>query len=171
MKTTTLLRTSAAVLLLWALAESASASDMDYDPSADFGDYSTYFLEEQVRGPAAGRLSSLDAQRIRSAVREAMTSEGFGVAGPRQADLSVRIHVGSEVDVVAVRVRPRRRGRGGRVRAVRDRDTVLTVELLDGGRTVWQAWEDFDFKADPQKRTAQIDKIVRGLFKKYPPTP
>lgn len=169
MKTTTMLRTCAAALLLWAFASSTSASDMDYDRSADFDDYSTYSLEEQVRGPAAGRLSSLDAQRIRSAVRDALKSEGFGVAGPRQADLSVRIHVGSEVDVVAVRVRPRRRG--GRVRAVRDRDTVLTVELLDGGRTVWQAWEDFDFKADPQKRTAQIDKIVRGLFKKYPPTP
>lgn len=169
MKTLIMTRHHAIALLLLAFAVPAVASEMDYDPSADFGGYSTYFLEEQVRGAAAERLSALDAQRIRSAVRDAMKAEGFEAAGPRQADLSVRIRIGSEVDVVAVRTRPRRRG--GRVRAVRDRDTVLTVELIDGGRTVWQAWEDFDFKADPEKRTAQIDKIVLGLFKKYPPAP
>lgn len=160
----------ATALVFCALLQPVAASEVDFDAQANFSDYETFFLEDQVRGPAVGRLSTLDTQRMRSTVRNAMQSEGLLAAAPRQADLTVRIRMGSEVDVIAVRrVRPRRTG--GRVRAVRDRDTVLSVELIDGGRTVWQAWEDFDLKADPQKRTAQIDKIVRRLFEEYPPRP
>ncbi len=161
------------------LAAAASAAEHDWDAEADFTAYHSFAWAEERgarparRGGAAPPAwSSIGETDVQRAVETELVAKGLErKAAPREADLVVVFHVGTEVERVGTwyRTGPRlhRWRRGVRTYT----ENVLTIDLVDRARRelVWRGWEDATIKDDPEARKAQIEKLVRKILKAYPP--
>ena len=156
------------------------------DPSADFGQYRTWGFYQPIAMEQSG-YSSWISERIRADVQREMEARGYRYAA-NGADLLVNFQ-GVVEDKTAVWSVPRSdvqwfysyRRRSyvavpvwyDETQVSRYREGTLTVDLVDGkrNRMVWTGAASAPVagkKAAPEKRLADIDRAVAGIFAKYP---
>lgn len=169
----------AAWLVALTLLLSACATNVatDYDSQAPFASYSDYAYEPGQ----SERVLSLDDARVRNAVDQAMTQEGYEKVDPDEADLWVRFYFESKTKYesrgftygLGLFNSPFGVGLSTRPEARPVEQQQLFVELVDTdtNRVVWQgvAREYLTENMGPQLRSDTIQDLVRNMFERYPP--
>lgn len=157
----------------------------DHDPTVDFASYRTWGFYQPIAMEQSG-YSSWISERVRADVQREMDARGYRYAA-EGADLLVNFQ-GVVEDKTAVWSMPRSdvqwfysyRRRGyvavpvwyDETQVSSYREGTLTVDLVDGrrNRLVWtgSASAPVGGKATPEKRMAEIDQAIAGIFAKYP---
>lgn len=164
-------------IFLIALAGCASNVSTDYDSQAPFATYDTYAFE-----PGQSReVQSLDASRVRSAVAEAMQSEGYEQVAPEQADLWVRFRFEEQTRYessgfgygLGLFNSPFGFGLSTRPEARPVMLEQLVVELVEpeSNQVVWKglSHDYLSEKMQPAQRTELIGELITRMFERYPP--
>lgn len=170
-----------AVLLVLAIAVSGCAryAVTDYDGGAAFSDYSSYRMEARKEG----EIQSLDATRIERAVRRELSDRGLDETdeGP---SLVVRYAIEDEKRLessgpnvgLGFGFGRSPMGFGVAHSPVRTREIQegkLVVQLVESGsqRVVWQGTgqRNLTESMSPDTRSSLIDRVVKEMFKDYPP--
>lgn len=162
-------------LLTLALTGCASPVLVDYQHGTSFAGYSSYAFAGSD-GPR-----SLDAQRIRSAVKPRMKARGLELVEPDQADLLLHYRIketrrvetrgfafgfGYGHDNVGLGL-----GTGPDVYEVREGRLILELEDRATGQVVWRAESRRDLNPDltGEKRRERIEELVGEMLEKFPP--
>jgi hypothetical protein len=164
-------------IMFVALATSLSASisraqnvNTDADPSAPFSTYKTYAWTTGTPS-----FESLGEQRIRAAVDAQMSAKGFRLATDSTPDVYIATHVLThrEPQVIANGFGPW--GFGGGFGSI-DVNTLiqgtLVVDMYDANtkKMVWRGVATDTVSDKPSKNTANINKALAKMFRRYPPS-
>jgi len=170
----------AALVIITQLALLAGCSSIsvnhDYDREADFASYKTY---DWIPRPASatGVNSSLNRERIRSAVENELQAKGLRQSSA-DPDLLLAFHVGVEnrIEVTdwGYTYPGRYYGWGGRDIDVQQyREGTLVVDLINSSskQLVWRgsAQGTLHDNPTPEKREKNINNAVGKIFYNYPP--
>ena len=176
MKLQSKIATSVGLMLLLACVTFAQHVKIDYDHSANFGQYKTYTWEKvQTKDP-------LLVDRIKSAVNSALTAKGWA-----------EVPSGGDVEVFAIETTQnqqtldtfyngfgggRRWGFGG---GFGDATTTvetykvgtLVVDLFDAKtqKVIWRGSSSDTLSDKAEKNTKNLDKSVNKMFQHFPPAP
>ncbi len=149
---------------------------VDFDKTVNFSKYKTYAWLKGTPAP-----NELAQKRIQQAIEQKLTAKGLTKAdGP--PDLYVVTHASSRKeqyinidDFGYGGFHGRRGGRSGpgtiTVNVYDIPIGTLVVDILDGGskELVWHAIAEETLSDNPQKNAKRIDKVVKKMFKKFPP--
>lgn len=165
-----------AVAMLFSSCSSMSFG-YDYDRNSDFASYKTYQIsEDSYELP----VDELNLDRIIRAVEAEMQTEGFTKSDNPDVyiDLQVKAHEEIQANATSSGVYGGRYYYGGGFTTTDITYTkyvvgTLFVNMVDAKteKIVWQgrATKTIDENVSPEKREANINYAVRGIFTKYPP--
>jgi len=154
----------------------------DYDQQINFSDLKTF---DWMQVPEKAGISSFVVQRVKDAVNEQLKAKGFTLSSSKP-DFLIAEHLGKEDKVqttdwgynygAATRYR---RGYGG----VYGESTVSTYEYMEGSlildfvnpeskKLIWRgsAKTEVQNMRTPEKSEKVINKIVKAILKKFPPS-
>ena len=145
---------------------------VDYDSGTDFSKYRSFGWLKGTSAP-----SDLIQKRIEHAVKSELTVKGMSSA-TGDPDLYVVTHasVGKQVRIDADTWGYRGRWRGGWGTTTVNVSEVpvgtLVVDLVDAGskELVWRGMASQTLASNPEKSEKRIQKVVKKLFKKFPPS-
>jgi Domain of unknown function (DUF4136) len=164
----------------------------DFDPSADFGAYHTYYWAGGRDVSGGGSLeNTLVDKRIKNIVGEQLSAKGLReVSEDAKPDLAVLYWIGAK-DKVSVQTVPSSTmpsrvawsrydpywgGRWGRTYdevVVRNyTEGTLIVDLIDAAKMqlAWRAYLVQTVDKDPQKTAARAEANAAAAFAQFPPT-
>jgi hypothetical protein len=161
------------VLAIFALVSVAHAGvKVDYDTQVDFTEFGSFGWMKGTPAP-----NELVQKRIESAVESELAARGLSPAAD-DADLLVVTHasVSKQLRIDADTWGYRGRWRGGwgttTVNVSEIPVGTLVVDLVDAGSNelVWRGIASETIASNPEKSEKRINKVVRKLFKKFPPS-
>jgi len=164
----------------------------DFDPSADFSRYHTYYWAGGKDISGGGSLeNSLVDKRIKDVIGAQLSAKGLSeVAEDAAPDLAILYWIGAR-DKTSVQTKPSSAisarpvwsrydpywsGRWGRTYdevVVRDyTEGTLIVDLIDANtkQLAWRAYLVQTVDKDPQKTTERLEANAMAAFAQYPPT-
>jgi hypothetical protein len=165
------------MMLLFGVKLSAQQVKIDYDRSANFGQYKTYSWEHVKTKDA------LDVDRIKTAVNAALATKGW-----------TQVDSGGDVSIVAMEITRkqqtlntfydgfgggwgwRRFGGGGFGEATTTTDTykvgTVVVDLFDTKtkQLIWRGSSSDTLSNNSDKNIKNLDKGVEKMFKNFPPS-
>lgn len=154
----------------------AAEHGMKYDRKADFSSYETYDWIEQKKRPEGSPLAvggAIDT-KIRNAIDKQLAAQGFRPSIDDKADFLVSFD-GAMEQVTDIEANRRQIASGvawvvaGDINSYRKGTLIIAVSDAETGKSVWSAWTRNKIK-DPQNPDKQIDKAVKKLLSKFPPT-
>jgi hypothetical protein len=153
-----------------AIATTATASiKRDYDPETDFLAYKTWSFGDGTEAP-----NDLVQGRIEKAIETQLAAKGL-TRDDNSPDLRVVTHakVGSQTVISGSSFGYGWRGGYGSTMTTVDQVPIgtLVVDLVDAqdNELVWRSSGDSLLSSTPEKSQKKINKIVKKMFKKYPP--
>jgi hypothetical protein len=164
----------------------------DFDPSADFSRYHTYYWAGGKDISGGGSLeNSLVDKRIKDIIGAQLSAKGLSeVAEDAKPDLAILYWIGAR-DKTSVQIIPSStistrpvwgrydpywNGRWGRTYdevVVRDyTEGTLIVDLIDANtkQLAWRAYLVQSVDRDPQKTAERVEANAKAAFAQYPPT-
>lgn len=153
-----------------------SSVAIDHQVGTDFARFQTWAYSDP-----GGEAESLDAQRIKQAVRKYIGITGLEKASEQEADLLVR---GRVVDTSRLESSGLSFGFGTRhdhvgfgmvtappVREVEEGKVVVEMVTRERNQVIWRAEgrRHLSPGMSPESRTELVNKLVREMFEKYPP--
>lgn len=156
----------------------------DFDPQADFSNYSTFsWISDAPLIRPAGQddiyVSPLDLQRIRSAIRSELTAKGYQYLDDnRNVDFVVSFTVGSrdKIDVDSYPMPYRGSWRwpyyGDTLRVHSYTEGILAIDIFDGElrRPVWHGLARKRISgSNPEKTGRLIQNEIAGILSEFPP--
>jgi hypothetical protein len=151
----------------------AQSVKTDYDPSANFSAYKTYYWVTTDPTP-----NDLMNRRIITAVDQSLMANGWSPAPPSLADVAVSVHVATKERYTLQTFYdgwPPGWGFYGwgtaTTQVIPFVEGTMVVDLFDAKtkRLVWRGIATDTISSDPQKNAMKIEKAVEKMFKKFPP--
>lgn len=150
----------------------------DYERTTDFSKYKTY----QYYGDMETGLSELDTKRFLDAIDLKMKEKGFAIS--ENPDFLIDIKSNEYKEVQRNNVGVGLGGGGGHMGGgvsigipigQSNVNRQITIDFVDekGNGLFWQAVSEsvFSPNATPEKREAQLQKVVEKVLAQYPPKP
>jgi hypothetical protein len=162
------------LFILGALVGGCSGIDVshDYDPDQDFTALKSWAWDpgDERRVEEVSRVSSLNHQRIRTAIQSELNRKQYRTADPKAADFLVRYRaaVGQRIESMPSTAD------GWYADDFRTYDEgTLVVEVLSAKdrSLLWrgEARTAIDFESAPDERTERIREAVREILAQFPP--
>jgi hypothetical protein len=152
----------------------AQSVKTDFDPSANFSAYKTYYWTSTEPTP-----NDLMNRRITAAVDQWLMAKGWIPAPPALADVAVSVHIATKERYTLQTIYdgwPPGWGFHGWGTAITHvtpfTEGTMVVDLFDAKtkRLVWRGIATDTISSDPQKNAKRIEKAVEKMFKnKFPP--
>ncbi len=167
--------------LVAAAACSGVSYNSDFDPQVDFSGYSTYAWAEDVSADAVKDrgIAPLDEKRIIDAVDQVLSAKGYRRVTSGTPDFVTHFYITTQekVDVNTYYSGWGYYGGYGGAQTYVNQWTqgTLVVDILDLAEKdlAWRGWatgavDDYDRKS-PEQKTADINKLIAGILKGFPP--
>ncbi len=162
------MKTLLAFALLCTPLVHAQDVEVEFDESANFGNYKTFRIgmgEVNAKAPALN--NDIVKKNIESELRTRLTAKKLTeVTG--QADLTVRYTLGAAQRTEATAIPAGRLGRQRRIVRTKYTEGTLTIDLVATRELVWRAIVTEDEK-DPAKVAGKLDDMVKKAIDKFPP--
>jgi len=157
------------VVLVVLSGATVAGTKIEWDENAVFERYSSYSFKEGTPAPGP-----LDDERVVAIVAAELENAGLTSAAAAP-DLYVVRHVAAGHQLQVFTETPRHYPLLGSSYPNFDQHNettiVLEIRLIDArtGQTVWRAGAFDALADDPEKNQKRVEKMVRKLFRRYPP--
>ncbi|MCF2826664.1 DUF4136 domain-containing protein [Pseudoalteromonas sp. L23] len=170
--------------LVLMLAACAKTPDWDYDKSVQFANYKTYAWSPEADLKNNGReyqVNDLMEKRIRSAIQNEMSKQGFTLTDPQSADLLVNYHASVDTKIesdslhTTYGARWNYWGIGWQTQTTTREYEVgtLVLDMIDkaSNQLVWRGAKEGRLRSNqsPDQRTESINKTISELLANFPP--
>src|SRR5882762_333776 len=162
--------TSLVVIMMLTAAALANQVTVDYDHSANFGNYHTYSWEK------VHTANSIWDDRVKDAIDKELAAKGWTQV-PSGGDVALvaveKTSIHQQYDTFYDGLAGWRWGGMGETTTTVDNYKVgtLIVSMFDGNskHLIWRGTSSSDLSGNPEKNTKKLDQDVQKMFKHFPP--
>ncbi|MEI5638824.1 MULTISPECIES: DUF4136 domain-containing protein [unclassified Pseudoalteromonas] len=179
-----MLKHLAVTVLILFLAACAKTPDWDYDKSVEFANYKTYAWSPDADLKNNGReyqVNDLMEKRIRNAIKNQMSQQGFTLTDAASADLLVNYHASVDTKIesdslhTSYGARWNYWGIGWQTQTTTREYEVgtLVVDMVDkaSNQLVWRGAKEGRLRKNqtPDERTESINNTIAEMLANFPP--